>query len=107
MSAREALRLLGDLLEKRRARAGTRAATPTTRCARPATTPRSSRRTDSRPCPSSSTRREGRREAKRLTASNTVPVLVTDDDEVVSDSKAIVARARENPAGATAAASVG
>jgi len=44
-------------------------------------------------------RTEGRREAKRLTGSKTVPVLVTDDGEVVSDSKKIVAWAREHPAG--------
>ena len=42
---------------------------------------------------------EGRREAKRLTGSTTVPVLVTDAGEVVSDSKRIVAWAREHPAG--------
>lgn len=47
---------------------------------------------------------EGRREAKRLTGSNTVPVLVTDDGEVVSESKRIVAWAKENPAHAGAAA---
>ncbi len=46
-------------------------------------------------------RTEGRREAKRLTAS------VTDDGKVVSESKDIVTWARENPAGATAAASAG
>ena len=39
----------------------------------------------------------GRREAKRLTGSTTVPVLVTDAGEVVSDSKRIVAWAREHP----------
>ncbi len=44
-------------------------------------------------------RTEGRREAKRLTGSTTVPVLVTDEGEVVSDSKKIVAWAREHPAG--------
>ena len=49
-------------------------------------------------------RTEGRREAKRLTGSNKVPVLVTDDGEVVSDSKKIIAWAREHPAGATAPA---
>jgi hypothetical protein len=48
----------------------------------------------------------GRREAKRLTGSPWVPVLVTDDGEVVSDSKRIVEWARENPAsGADRAAS--
>ena len=43
-------------------------------------------------------RTEGRREAKRLTGSSTVPVLVTDDGEVVADSKKIVAWAKDNPA---------
>jgi glutathione S-transferase len=41
---------------------------------------------------------EGRKEAKRLTGKSTVPVLVTDDGEVVADSKSIVAWARDNPA---------
>ena len=45
-------------------------------------------------------RTEGRREVKRLTGSNTVPVLVTDDGEVVADSKRIVAWAREHPTAA-------
>ena len=45
---------------------------------------------------------EGRREAKKLTGKNTVPVLVTDTGEVVADSKNIVAWAEKNPA-ATAA----
>jgi glutathione S-transferase len=40
----------------------------------------------------------GRREAKALTGKTTVPVLVTDDGEVVSDSKKIVSWAKENPA---------
>lgn len=40
----------------------------------------------------------GRREVKRLTGSNVVPVLVTDDGEVVADSKNIVKWAEENPA---------
>ena len=47
-------------------------------------------------------RTEGRREVKRLTGSNTVPVLVTDDGDVVADSKRIVAWAHEHPAGAGA-----
>ncbi len=47
-------------------------------------------------------RTRGRREAKRLTGSNVVPVLVTDEGEVVADSKKIVAWARANPAGASA-----
>lgn len=41
---------------------------------------------------------EGRREAKRLTGKSTVPVLVTDDGEVVADSRRIVEWARANPA---------
>jgi glutathione S-transferase len=41
---------------------------------------------------------EGRKEAKRLTGKNWVPVLVTDDGEVVADSKNIVAWAKANPA---------
>lgn len=45
---------------------------------------------------------KGRREVRELTGSNTVPVLVTDDGEVVRDSKAIVAWAKAHPAGAAA-----
>jgi hypothetical protein len=41
----------------------------------------------------------GRREAKRLTGRDWVPVLVSDDGEVVADSKKIAAWAREHPAG--------
>jgi hypothetical protein len=40
----------------------------------------------------------GRREVRRLTGSNVVPVLVTDDGEVVKDSKNIVQWAEDNPA---------
>jgi glutathione S-transferase len=40
---------------------------------------------------------EGRKEAKRLTGSSMVPVLVTDDGEVIQDSKKIAAWAREHP----------
>jgi hypothetical protein len=43
-------------------------------------------------------RSHGRREAKRLTGSSTVPVLVTDDGDVVSESQRIVEWAREHPA---------
>jgi Glutathione S-transferase, N-terminal domain len=43
-------------------------------------------------------RTRGRQEVKRLTGSSTVPVLVTDDGEVIADSRNIVAWARENPA---------
>jgi hypothetical protein len=46
----------------------------------------------------------GRKEAKRLTGKSTVPVLVTDDGEVVADSKNIVDWAKKNPAGAAGAA---
>ena len=41
----------------------------------------------------------GRREVKRLTGKSWVPVLVTADGEVISESKAIVAWAEANPAG--------
>jgi glutathione S-transferase len=41
---------------------------------------------------------EGRKEAKRLTGKSTVPVLVTDDGEVIADSRKIVAWASDNPA---------
>lgn len=47
-------------------------------------------------------RTRGRQEVKKLTGSYVVPVLVTDDDQVVSDSKNIVAWAQDNPAGAAA-----
>ena len=42
---------------------------------------------------------EGRREVEQLTGSPTVPVLVTDSSEAISDSKRIVAWAEANPAG--------
>jgi len=45
---------------------------------------------------------DGRKEAKRLTGKSTVPVLVTDDGEVVYDSKKIVAWAKANPPRAAA-----
>lgn len=48
-------------------------------------------------------RTQGRREVKELTGENTVPVLVTDSGEVVSDSKKIVAWARAHPAAGAAA----
>jgi hypothetical protein len=44
----------------------------------------------------------GRRKAKELTGSYAVPVLVTGDGEVVSDSKKIAAWAQQNPAAGTA-----
>ena len=43
-----------------------------------------------------------RRRIKRMTGSPWVPVLETDDGEVIQDSKQIVAWAREHPAGAAA-----
>ncbi len=43
-------------------------------------------------------RTRGRQEAKKLTGSYMVPVLVTDDDEVVADSKNIVEWAKAHPA---------
>ena len=48
-------------------------------------------------------RTKGRREVKELTGSNTVPVLVTDDGEAISDSTKIVEWAQAHPAGAPAA----
>lgn len=41
---------------------------------------------------------DGRRKAKELTGSYTVPMLVTDDGEVIKDSKKIAAWAQANPA---------
>lgn len=43
-----------------------------------------------------------RKEVEELTGKRTVPVLVTDSGEVVSESEPIIAWARSNPAGATA-----
>jgi glutathione S-transferase len=40
----------------------------------------------------------GRRPVRELTGQNWVPVLVTDDGEVVRESQAIVDWARDNPA---------
>lgn len=40
----------------------------------------------------------GRRKAKELTGSYTVPVLVTDDGEAIKDSKKIIAWAEAHPA---------
>ena len=44
-------------------------------------------------------RTRGRREVKRLTGSYMVPVLETDDGEVIQDSHKIVEWARAHPAG--------
>jgi glutathione S-transferase len=52
--------------------------------------------------PSVFNRTKGRKAAKDLTGSYTVPVLVADDGEVVSDSKAIVAWAKQHPAASAA-----
>lgn len=46
----------------------------------------------------------GRKEVKELTGEFTVPVLVTDDGEVVKESSAIVEWAKAHPAGAPASA---
>jgi hypothetical protein len=48
-------------------------------------------------------RTAGRQEVKRMTGDSWVPVLVTDDGEVVKDSKKIVEWARRNPASSPAA----
>jgi hypothetical protein len=53
--------------------------------------------------PDALNRTRGRREVKQLTGQSWVPVLVTDDDEVVQGSKKIVEWARAHPAGAAAA----
>jgi hypothetical protein len=44
----------------------------------------------------------GRKEAKRLTGKSVVPVLVTDEGEVVADSRKIAEWAQRNPARAPA-----
>ena len=49
-------------------------------------------------------RTRGRQDVKRLTGSYMVPVLVTDDDQVISDSQRIVEWARAHPAGASTGA---
>ena len=54
--------------------------------------------------PDALNRTKGRQEVKELTGSNMVPVLVTDDGEVVADSKNIVEWAKAHPAGAGAGA---
>lgn len=41
----------------------------------------------------------GRREVRRLTGSNWVPALVTDDGTAIGGSKKIIAWAKANPAG--------
>ena len=46
---------------------------------------------------------DGRREVEKLTGQPAVPVLVTDEGETVTDSKRIIAWAKEHPAGARTA----
>jgi hypothetical protein len=41
---------------------------------------------------------DGRREVERVSGQRSVPVLVTDDGTVVTDSKRIIAWAEQNPA---------
>jgi hypothetical protein len=48
----------------------------------------------------------GRREVKRLTGNNWVPVLVTDDGTVIQGSRKIIEWARANPASSTVTAAV-
>jgi glutathione S-transferase len=43
---------------------------------------------------------DGRREVEKLSGQKVVPVLVTDDDEVINDSARIVEWAKAHPAGA-------
>lgn len=52
----------------------------------------------SRVLPDALNRTPGRQEVKRLTGDTTVPVLVTDDNEVLRESKAIIDWARAHPA---------
>jgi hypothetical protein len=52
--------------------------------------------------PDAMNRTAGRREVKKLTGKTMVPVLVTDEDEIVADSKNIIAWAKEHPARASA-----
>ena len=47
---------------------------------------------------------EGRKEVERLTGKPTVPVLVTDDGEVITESQEIVAWAKAHPAPTASAA---
>jgi hypothetical protein len=46
----------------------------------------------------------GRREVKRLTGNNWVPLLVTDDGEPIQGSRTIIAWAKDHPAGSAAPA---
>ena len=55
------------------------------------------------PLPAALNKTRGRKEVKELTGSFEVPVLVTDDGQVVSDSSKIVEWANSHPAGAASA----
>ena len=44
---------------------------------------------------------DGRREVEQLSGRRVVPVLITDDDEVITESKRIVEWAKSHPAAAT------
>ena len=48
-----------------------------------------------------------RAKIRELTDQNTVPVLVTDEDEVIQDSRKIIAWAKENPASGAERAAAG
>jgi glutaredoxin len=48
---------------------------------------------------------EGRREVEKISGQRTVPVLVTDDGQVIDESKRIMEWAEANPAGSPASAS--
>jgi len=56
------------------------------------------------PLPAALNNTRGRKEVKQLTGSFEVPVLVTDDGEVVKESSTIVEWAKAHPAGAGTAA---
>jgi hypothetical protein len=51
--------------------------------------------------PDAFNRTQGRQEVKRLTGNNWVPVLVTDDQQVIQGSQEIAQWAREHPPAAT------
>ncbi len=55
------------------------------------------------PLPAAFNKTKGRKEVKELTGNFQVPVLVTDDGNVVSESAKIVEWAKAHPAGAPAA----
>jgi hypothetical protein len=53
--------------------------------------------------PDAMNRTSGREEVKRLSGDTWVPMLITDDGEVIKESKKIAEWARKNPAGAATA----